>query len=450
MRKIPDVTPPENITPRTLAIVEQKRTYELITPLYGGGVEVNEADPVTVVRATEIRGQLRFWWRVMRGGQLADNPTMKEREDAIWGKAYKKGDAGIPSDRIIQIVVDVVKQGTPTKPFRMRGRNPVGFNEIPEYVAFPLQPDQHEREKPNPSIPDVRQGVQFTLTITYPTHLSEKIEEEIEAALWAWETFGGLGARTRRGFGALHLVAINGEPYQSLPTSRDVERWIRDQVSKYSKGGSFPPGVPHLNNTLQLAVMPPPLPDSNPMKAWNRLIRKLQSFRQQKDANNRSAWPEADTIRAIGKDSAPRIQKFPRAAFGLPIIFHFTGKDAPAGNYTLNEAETGREDRPNKERFASPLILRPFLCSDNRAVGLALLLEGSRVDLRNLVLQDDRKGKDPQKVNNTSTLNGVLSPGEARALAQKSADAREGTDALRALQNETDVLHAFLKSVKGV
>jgi len=434
MRKKLDVTPPENLRRRELAVVEQKRTYDLITPLYGGGIKANEADPITVVRATEIRGQLRFWWRAMRGGQSENDPTLKIREDAIWGKAYEKKDEGIPPDQTIQLVVDITREGTPIKPLEMRGPRPFAINDIPGYIAFPLQPDQKERRNARPIIPDVRQGVQFILTISYP----ERLRDDIEAALWAWETFGGLGARTRRGFGALSLVAVvgNGLPYQSPPRANEVKSWIEKQTQKYSKAGNFPEGVPHLGNTLQLAVTPP---SRNPMEAWNRLIRKLQNFRQQKDASQRSAWPEADTIRQIAKKGpAAAIKKFPRAAFGLPIIFHFTGKNAPEGNYTLNEAKVVTNAEPdkrsNKERFASPLILRPFLCADKQAVGIALLLEGSRVNLENLVLQDDKR--DLQSVNEKSRLSGTLTPGEARSLTAKIPE----------LKNETDLLQAFLKS----
>ena len=428
MRKEPEIMPPAQITPRELAIIEQKRKYELITPLYGGGVDANAADPISVVRATEIRGQLRFWWRAIRGGQGEGDPDIKTREDEIWGKAYEKGDKGIPPDQIVQIVVDVSQEGTPIKPFRMRGRTPVAINDIPGYVAFPLQPDQNERKKANPLIPDVRKGVQFLLTISYPARLSE----DIEAALWAWETFGGLGARTRRGFGALHLLEIDGVPYQSLPTSRDVQQWIQDEAHKHIKVGSFPTGLPHLSRNMQFAIT---LPVENPIRAWNNLVRKLQDFRLQKDENNRSAWPEADAIRKIAgkrtKNIPPSPQTFPRAAFGLPIIFHFTGDDAPE-NHTLNEADTQSQERESKERFASPLIVRPFLCRDNRAVGLALLLEGSRVDLERLILQDEDKI--------FHTERGTLTLGEARSLTKK----------VPALQNETDVLQAFMNLLKGV
>ena len=428
MRRQPEVTPPTEITHRELALVEQKRKYELITPLYGGGVTTHQADPISIVRATEVRGHLRFWWRAMRGGQAEGDPEMKKREDAIWGKAYEKGDKGIPPNQTVQIVVDVSQEGTPLKPFRMKGRTPVPINEIPGYVAFPLQPNQHERKKANPSIPDVQKGVQFLLTISYPEHLAK----EIAAALWAWETFGGLGGRTRRGFGALHLLSIDDIPDQSLPASHDVKRWIQDEARKHLKGGSFLAGLPHLTNDLQLALT---APTDNPMRAWNTLVRKLQDFRLQKDEHNRSAWPEADAIRRIDgkrtKNSPPSPEVFPRAAFGLPILFHFTGNDAP-GDYTLNEADTESEVLESKERFASPLILRPFLCRDKRAVGLALLLEGSRVDLQQLVLQDKEKKLEP--------VDGMLTEGEARLLTRR----------LTVLRNETDVLQAFMQWFKGV
>src|SRR5690348_18028890 len=137
MRKPPDVTPPTDITPRKLDIIEQKRTYTLITPLYGGGVKVKEIDPITVVRATEIRGLLRFWWRACRGWKFEGNPAkMKAEEAAIWGKAYEKGDKGIPPEQSIQIIVDAdsSQKGNALKPFYMSGRTPKATNSIPAYA----------------------------------------------------------------------------------------------------------------------------------------------------------------------------------------------------------------------------------------------------------------------------------------------------------------------------
>jgi CRISPR-associated protein Cmr1 len=430
MRKQP-IAPPQAIVPKQLdTVVTQVREYRLITPLYGGGVTPNEADPVTVVRATEVRGHLRFWWRACRGGMFDGNAEeMWKKENEIWGKAHKKGDPVVKQAQTIQIIVDVdpAKKGKPIKPFVItEKRRPQSTNGIPGYAAFPLQPDQDKLKEPDPYIPDLWKDVSFILTILFP----EDQRKEVEAALWAWETFGGIGGRTRRGFGALHLLAIDGKPCGVLPVY-DVERWIREKLNLHVECGNFPDNFPHLSRNIQLVVT---TPTYDPMVTWQDLITRLQKFRQYRDARRRAIWPEAKAIRSLLRNEAHSyLQKFPRAAFGLPIIFHFTGANAPTDNITLKEQGENKKEE-SKERFASPLILRPFLCNDNRAVGLALLLEGSRVDLGHLVLEVQEKQRAQNKT--LHSVQGTLTKPEARNID--------------ILKGETDVLQAFMQSFKGV
>ena len=63
---------------------------------------------------------------------------------------------------------------------------------------------------------------------------------------------------------------------------------------------------------------------------------------------------------------------YPRAAFGLPIVFHFQGKPEPA-DHTL-EPDNAATDSAS-ERLASPLILRPYWDGQNY-VPAALLIPG--------------------------------------------------------------------------
>ncbi len=423
MRKQPELPPPSVPSfKQPSGIVIQQREYKLLTPLYGGGVNPTEADPVTIVRATEVRGHLRFWWRACKAGKFnGDVAAIKKEEDAIWGKAYKKGDPTPSQKQTIQITVDVdpSRRGEPVKPFFMQNRRPKPTNGIPGYAAFPLQPDEKERKKPQPHIPEVQKSVYFTLTISYPATRSQ----DVEAALWAWENFGGLGARTRRGFGALcRLEASNDIPHREIPVSNNVERWMRDKLSQYVEPGDFPAGLPHLSKNMDLLVIQS---YSEPMQAWNKLIRVLQDFRQAK-RNNRTVWPEAKAIReAVQEGKAQTAFKFPRAALGLPIIFHF--KDDAPPQTTLKEAVM-EEDEEEKERFASPLILRPLLCRNNKAVGLALLLEGSRATLERLELvEQDNEQK--------HSVRGNLTRSEARSID--------------VLHGETDVLKAFMNFLKS-
>jgi CRISPR-associated protein Cmr1 len=108
-----------------------------------------------------------------------------------------------------------------------------------------------------------------------------------------------------------------------------------------------------------------------PDVAWKASLKRLRDFRQgvkvgrnppSDDPNRpgRSRWPEPDAIRRLtgchsnGHAPAhPVTDVYPRAAFGLPIVFHFKdeNKGEPPQQLLVPEAS---------DRLASPLILRPY------------------------------------------------------------------------------------------
>jgi hypothetical protein len=90
----------------------------------------------------------------------------------------------------------------------------------------------------------------------------------------------------------------------------------------------------------------------------------------------RSRWPEPDEIRRLtGKTAGAHahpvvsVPRFPRAVFGMPIVFHFsTAGDPDFERMELRPAEF--------ERMASPLILRPLADGGGyRAAALVLAAE---------------------------------------------------------------------------
>ena len=60
---IPDFVPKENL-PESKEKWQEIRC-ELITPIYGGGIQAAVPDVLMPIRVTAIRGQLRFWWRLL-------------------------------------------------------------------------------------------------------------------------------------------------------------------------------------------------------------------------------------------------------------------------------------------------------------------------------------------------------------------------------------------------
>lgn len=433
MRKQPGL-PPKDINPKQNdKVITQVREYELITPLFGGGVTPAEADPVTIIRATEIRGQLRFWWRACRGGKpefKGDPEKMKQQEDKIWGKAYEKKDTPPAQDETVQIRVEVVKRG-----------ESISYKDssVPSYASFPLQ------SNPKP-LQNLQKDVSFKLIISFPVNQ----KEEIEAALWAWETYGGIGARTRRGFGALRCTTLeeNGQPMPvKLPVTNweEAVQWMQINLEKYVSNSDWPENVPHLPTQLREKVnfRLIRVDDKGDVHAvWKDLIEPLKDFRQMRRPSpyGRSMWPEPSTIRHHTNQSHqdhanpipnPPVYKFPRAAFGLPIIFQFKDSNKEEPSDSKSDPRKTVLQLEAYERLASPLILKPLACQEGEYMGLALILEGSGLDKEQLVLETQEEPK--QKWN----VEAPLDPGETLTLRYRMYQTQ--------INSQTDILQEFLK-----
>lgn len=307
---------------------------ELITPMYGGGVKAGEVDCAMPIRASALRGQLRFWWRLLDRAANGDRASKDVFEDecAIWGGISAKG------ARASQVTVRV-----DCEPIDHTQLIPARPPNVPGYGLI------LDRDKPRPKL--LSQGYEFELTLEFRR---EEAKDQVVDALRWWAAFGGVGARTRRGFGAVvaDLPGVNGEDAQTA-------------------GGRV---------TVRPAA-------ANAMDAWHEAVHTLRNFRQARAEGGgrgpgRSKWPEADTIRRLAGKNAPATGParpwahepvhpvngvYPRAAFGLPIVFHFKDRGDPDGN-TLEPA--GHWDR-----MASPLILRPYFDGTDWRP-MALLLPG--------------------------------------------------------------------------
>ncbi|HEU5378624.1 MAG TPA: type III-B CRISPR module RAMP protein Cmr1 [Ktedonobacteraceae bacterium] len=436
-------------------VITQTRTYKLITPLFGGGVEPGVNDPVTLIRGTEIRGQLRFWWRAIRGGQFnGDLAAMKKREDEIWGAAsntetQKERGHNEEAEEVeektwygpVQIEIEVEPQhkGEPVKPFKIvpkkGGYRANPDHGIPDYAAFPLRPndDDLKQKGANTPVADLQQYTTFHLKMIF----LEDWAKEVSAALWAWETFGGVGARTRRGFGALQRLDLAPDDVP-LADSREAEIWLKKKLECWYVAGTFPQNVPHIGPDMRFCFA---RQVDTPMVAWKKAIDKLKQFRQiPHGRDSRSKWPEAETIRDLTEyrhqkfGSLHHPHKFPRAIFGLPIVFHFKDEDknkrSPRKDFDPPEMILqGAEER--QDRWSSPLILRPLVCQNGKALSMACILDGVELPKR-MVL------KPAQGTGQTYEI----------AVSQTRLT-RDETSILPILNGHTNVLQAFLEYFKG-
>ena len=381
----PEVDPYQDMTTRRYSI-------QVITPIFGGGIRAGEYDPVTPIRPSSIRGHLRSWWRATTGEKFENSARLFNREGEIWGTADSPSPVTI---RVIQ--PDSASLG------QRKASDFYGFQNKygPEsYVLFPARDKGH---------PLLKEGFSFQLKICWPKldklqHLreienyrlrkekkplkAEKIDDiclDVEAAVWAWTNFGGIGSRTRRGCGALFCQ-------ETAP--RDIAglgKWYRKKLDDY--------GI------IQQQVRDwPTMPDNiligstvgKPIDQWAEAIEVMRAFRQGVGVGRnpgssggarmpgRSRWPEPEAIRSLTRARLSKHQRlaaipedaFPRAEFGLPIVFHF--KDGQDKKESFSEFRDPPESElypAGSKRMASPVILRPLAFGDGRrAVPLIMRL----------------------------------------------------------------------------
>lgn len=329
---------------------------KLVTPMYGGGVNAGKVDTEMPIRASAIRGQLRFWWRIACG-PFASSQEMFKRETEIWGGI---GDTGATASKV-EVRVDSINPLTlspafkyvddPKHPGKKRGM-PKVEDWAQGYALFAAQgkisQDKTTIEKEPNQL--AREGVGFSLHIRFAEKLSPEQCAEVETALRWWASFGGLGARTRRGLGAVFISSLTPVTVTEVSDKQGI---------------------------LKLK------PAKDEKTAWKNAVNALREFRQgselgrniaAKDSRSpagRSRWPEADTLRELSecahhehKDRIVSGKWFPRAAFGLPIVFHFQGapKYRDPNKEPIDhilEPASGSDNMP-RDRMASPLILRPY------------------------------------------------------------------------------------------
>lgn len=312
---------------------------ELITPMYGGGVESTKVDEKMPIRVSSIRGQLRFWWRLLAKYQWKIEDIAKA-ETNLWGGMNHGGDDGKASKVLLKVTNFPTAQKVKS--------NLVSYEEFKNlrYVLFPAYNETDKSLKPHELLK--ADGIEWDLQFAFLPSITPDQIDQVRITLQWWANFGGLGFRSRKGLGAFYVSECQDFPKISESLSSDDVAKANCQL-------------------VQRAVTP------NPLTALETAIRKLADFRQspnvgrnlgqQANRPGRSRFPEPDALRRIQRNLGydrnhepvhPAGNIFPRAVFGLPI--NYQSRSERAINVMLQPTEG--------ERLASPLILRPVYAGE--------------------------------------------------------------------------------------
>jgi CRISPR-associated protein Cmr1 len=312
-----------------------------------------------------VKGALRFWYRAI-------DPEYRRHEMELFGGTG----TGQGQARFL-----MKAESRKTHTFVLPERD---FAQL-QYVAYSLG-KRSRRDRPYQIRQSLRNGQTFTLHFLMrpfvqkrdfdPSQSSRRDWQRLLASLWLLGHIGGLGSRSRRGFGSVALKewkvqgdAAVGELLEALPLPHQ-EKTAEDWMNAFCRGlavirGWFPGR--HERDHLLIDDGCRFFIGTDPTKNWTEALKQ-----------------GADAIREFRQAPENRVI---RVAVGLPII----QKTKTRGTVKISPAK----DR--SDRMASPFFLRVIHTGQGYVPFFALLsgpekveVKGGRMDGKTVLLEDAR------------------------------------------------------------
>lgn len=340
-------------------------TLELTTPAFLGGAD-NKASASDGLRPPSLKGLLRFWWRSMRARD-ASVQSLFDAETRLFG-----GISG--NDNATQGAIIV-----PDSPHPANCVERMSFQGVQQYLAYgPVTFREPEQIVLKP-------GASFSFRIL---HRDAAALAEIADALWLLGSFGGCGARSRKGWGGLNLVEFEGidKPwFKNLPSgATSVEDFTARLKRMQEILGRVPARAEYTAWTNRARV----LVWNKSFTAWNQALdavgNELWAYRKRlgKDVKlerQPGYQPGPDYKLMTAFLNSGSLNRAPaRASFGLPH------------NYFFRSSKTNVEVKPSGlERRASPVFLRISRFGENKYIPVVTFLpsthlpEGVRLQVTN-------------------------------------------------------------------
>lgn len=331
----------------------------LITRLFGGGAKTREIDEISWLRSSAAKSALRAWWRAGNAHEFSSLEELRERESKLFGSAgtYDR-DGNLRGGPGAFEVTTQSNLATVPADYRESLGNPLN------YALFPAQ------GMGQPVAKVAAPSDQSWATIHLKSSAASTGDlKAILSGLRLWLVLGGVGARSRRGAGAIAASDPAAARELELPASlEELETFLRQHCEPRTLADSLA-GTFCLAKTRKVflgAAQP------TGEAAQKELLAVLRGARQDRPNSSRtspgrSGWPEADAVRL---KSGPKNNwahqpdpvnagQYPRAALGFPIVLKFkTPPVEPAVHHILGTFHDGREWQ-KLERYSSPVILRP-------------------------------------------------------------------------------------------
>jgi CRISPR-associated protein Cmr1 len=299
---------------------------EMLTPCFAGGVQ---PEKMAEIRASSLRGQLRWWFRALGGFASLRPRPLVDQESMVFGWACGRHRTASPLTLRVETGEAMMHTGLAKKP--------VGHMPIPSAVASYFLPylEHRTRAALAPSLP------RFTLHALWRGE--SQLEADVRALLHVFGHWGSLGYRSRRGLGAWGFV--------HAPPS------LNDALS-------------HFGDPSKITVRQMPAHDAeHALQLLFQWLRKWRNYGRSPHQLNSFApglhYAKRDHDAGLNRQAG----EVYRPALGLPMRQRFQQGTTVNWSY-------GRSSQPGHEgHFASPVLLRPYRLAPQKWVALVLFVD---------------------------------------------------------------------------
>jgi len=172
------------------------------------------------LRAPSVKGALRFWWRALNGNLSLDD--LSKEESLIFGG--RVGDKSYRSKVMIKIIPGNISCDSSKEIFKSYlAQNPIWYRSgikanTLEYLGYGVF--DHTTKWPQYILP----GSKFTIKFTFEYNDEEILNQVKLSVIDAFKmlyTFGGLGSKSRNGFGQFRPI---NEDYVLLKNNSKINR----------------------------------------------------------------------------------------------------------------------------------------------------------------------------------------------------------------------------------
>jgi len=247
---------------------------KLLSPAFVAGADQRLAE----LRAASVKGLLRWWWRAACGDAGLRPKELLEREGRIFGVAGERASWKSPFSCELVLKASgakVIKRGSlgprSSSFYEWHKKGQTGRAQALHYVGYAVVriPTKAEREEalagkdqelldpktkkpfttPVYIRPAYAEGTHFTLRLSWQKRkLPNPERDELFRALSAWIVFGGLGSRSRKGFGA--LAPVVPIPDALVPFLGEMQERLR-----VAAGATIPANLPAFPSLGSLVVL---------------------------------------------------------------------------------------------------------------------------------------------------------------------------------------------------